>query len=57
MYLTPKYTDSHRYTHGYRAACDTDIEKTFERIRRQQAGEVPELKASVAPIKPRLKAA
>lgn len=35
MNLTPRYTDSHKYPHGYRMACDTDIGKTFERIRRQ----------------------
>lgn len=31
---TPKYTDN-RYPHGYRSSTDTDIRKTFERIRRE----------------------
>lgn len=53
-YAQPRYTDSYRYSHGYKAACDTDIAKTFERIRRQQqklsdagAGQ------NVEPIRPR----
>lgn len=30
----PKYTDG-RYPHGYRKAVDTDIRKTFERLKRE----------------------
>jgi len=56
MNLIPRYTDSHKYPHGYHTACDTDIGKTFERIRKQQA-EAAGLIANVAPIKPYLRAA
>jgi hypothetical protein len=30
-----KYTDSHKYPHGYTRANDTDIRKTFDRARAQ----------------------
>ena len=32
----PRYTDAHRYQHGYRPAAATDIRETFARIERQQ---------------------
>ncbi|MFE8033818.1 hypothetical protein [Thiohalocapsa marina] len=32
----PRFTDTHRYPHGYRPAAATDIRKTFARIERQQ---------------------
>lgn len=32
---TPRYTDD-RYRHGYRASTQTDIRKTFARIRAEQ---------------------
>ena len=34
--MKPHFTDTKKYPVPYRAACDTDISKTFERIRRQQ---------------------
>ena len=30
--MTPRYTDSWRYPHGYTPASATDIRRTFERI-------------------------
>ena len=40
---TPKYTDAHRWTHGYTPAAATDIRRTFERVRAQirRSGEDP----------------
>lgn len=32
---TPRYTDLHRYQHGYKKATETDITGTFKRIRRE----------------------
>src|SRR5690606_9510251 len=32
----PKYTDTARYPRGYTKSNETDIRKTFERIRREQ---------------------
>ena len=55
MFLTPRYTDSHRYPHGYRAACDTNIAKTFERVRKRRADS--ESKDKALPITPYLRAA
>jgi hypothetical protein len=52
-----RYTDSHKYPHGYHAACDTNIAKTFERIRKEQADQAAGLGDKVAPIKPYLRAA
>jgi hypothetical protein len=57
MNLTPRYTDSHKYPHGYHAACDTNIARTFARIRQQQAAEACGPTDNVAPIKPYLRAA
>ena len=57
MILTPRYTDSHKYPHGYRVACDTDISKTFERARQMQAVAPFGFVANVAPIKPQRRAA
>jgi hypothetical protein len=56
MNLIPRYTDSHRYLHGYHTACDTNIAKTFERIRKELADQAGP-KDNVAPIKPHLRAA
>ena len=33
---TPRYTDSHRDPHGYRTPAQTDIRKTFARVRAEQ---------------------
>lgn len=32
----PRYTDAHRYPHGYKPAAATNIRETFARIERQQ---------------------
>lgn len=37
--MKPKFTDQGRYPRGYTPAQSTDIRKTFERIRREQAEE------------------
>ena len=34
--MKPKFTDAHRYQHGYRSALKTNIAETFARIRKQQ---------------------
>lgn len=31
----PKYTDEHRFPHGYMKACDTDITVAWKRMREQ----------------------
>lgn len=49
--MRPRYTDAHKYPHGYKPACDTDVGKTFELIRRQQKVNDAEVKAKVEPIK------
>jgi len=46
-----KFTDEHRYPHGYRKAQDTDVRKTFARVREQQAKNEAEVKAKVTPMK------
>lgn len=43
--MKPRYTDN-RYQHGYRKACETDIRKTFARVRKEQAAAI----ANVTPI-------
>ena len=35
--MKPRFTDMHKFPHGYRKACETNIALTFERIRREQA--------------------
>lgn len=35
-HVEPRYTDTHKYPHGYKPACDTNIGRTFERIRRER---------------------
>ena len=32
----PKYTDLHRYRHGYRKSTETDITGTFRRVLRER---------------------
>lgn len=34
--MKPKFTDSHKFPHGYRQAVDTNVSETFKRVRRQQ---------------------
>jgi hypothetical protein len=38
----PRYTDTDRYPSGYVPAKDTDVSKTFKRIRQQQTAEKAE---------------
>lgn len=33
--MKPRFTDSHKYPHGYRSAADTNVTRTFERVRRE----------------------
>lgn len=46
----PKYTDSHKFPHGYVPAAATDISKTFARIAEQAK---PKQELSVVRIKGR----
>lgn len=46
--MKPKYTDAARYEHGYITAKDTDVRKTFARIRRQLADQEREREAIAA---------
>jgi len=48
--VKPRYTDAQKYPHGYKPACETDIGRTFERIRRQQKANADEVKQKVEPI-------
>lgn len=34
---TPRYADLHRYPNGYRKSAETDVKRTFTRIRATQA--------------------
>lgn len=52
--MKPRYTDAKRYPHGYKAACDTDIARTFERIRREQKANAAEAERKVEPIQLRV---
>ena len=44
---TPKYTDSHRYPFGYKRAAETNVSKTFARIKANQAKNAEEVQAKV----------
>lgn len=57
MILTPRYTDKHKYPHGYRSACDTNIAKTFARIRQERTDAAGLADKPAAPLKPYLRAA
>ena len=46
----PKYTDSHKYPNGYRKAAETDISKTFARIKSQLKTNQEELSVKVKPL-------
>jgi hypothetical protein len=54
--MKPKFTDAHRFPHGYVKAEATDVRKTFERVRRQREANRREAQAKVAPIAQRRKA-
>lgn len=46
----PRYTDGHRYPHGYTIHEATDVRKTFERVRREMK-EKAERSQSVVQLK------
>ena len=48
---TPRYTDMHRFPHGYRKSTSTDIEITFRRVKQEQAKNVAERERKVQPLK------
>ena len=48
---TPRYTDSHKYPHGYRKSTNTDIEATFRRIKQENAKNLAEQAVKVQPLK------
>lgn len=50
--MNVRYTDSHKYPHGYRTACDTDIASTFARIRLQQGQHAAGTRVKVEALKP-----
>ena len=50
--MKPRYTDSHKYPHGYFSARDTDIGRTFARIRLQRIENGTALPRMVGPLKP-----
>lgn len=52
---TPKYTDGHRWPHGYRKAIDTSVAETFARVRAQQQANNREAEQKVARIQTRRK--
>lgn len=45
-----KFTDSHRFPHGYKQACDTDISRTWERARKKMEEDRKEREASQAAV-------
>ena len=47
---TPRYTDAHRWPHGYRKSDDTNIAETFQRVRQQQEAAAREAEKVVRPI-------
>lgn len=53
--MRPRFTDKHRYPHGYRKADQTDVRATFARVRERQAAAVDEAKAKVTVIQPRVR--
>lgn len=48
--MKPKFTDGHKYKHGYKQAVDTDIRKTFQRIKDAMKDNAKEVEAKVKPI-------
>ena len=34
--MKPKFTDQHKYPHGYRSAVNTNLQETFARIERER---------------------
>jgi hypothetical protein len=54
--MEPRYTDTHKYPHGYRPACDTNIGRTFERIVRERMADHAQTRQKIDPIKPHMTA-
>ena len=50
--MTPKFTDSHRFSGGaYVPASKTDVSKTFARVRKEMAKAQQETRKKVQPIR------
>lgn len=47
----PKYTDLHKYPNGYKKSTHTDIKRTFNRIRAEQAKNEAEKDEKVRELK------
>lgn len=50
---TPRYTDEHKYPHGYASSAATDIRRTFARVRAEQRKAQEEQVKKVTPLKAR----
>lgn len=48
---TPRYTDSHKYPHGYKKAAETNVEATFRREREKLKANAAEAALKVRPLK------
>lgn len=48
---TPRFTDTHKYPHGYRPAARTNIRATFLRVRAAMKENATEVAAKVEPIR------
>ena len=47
----PRYSDLHKYPHGYASSAATDIRRTFARVRAQQKAERAAAERKVTQIK------
>ena len=47
----PKYTDSHKYPNGYKRAAETNVARTFARVRAEQQRNLEETRVKVQPLK------
>jgi hypothetical protein len=52
---TPKFTDNHRYPHGYIPWEATNIKKTFARIKAERKQIEQEQKEKVSPLRVKLR--
>ena len=48
---TPRYTDNHRFPHGYKKAAETNVEATFKRVRAELQRNQEEAAVKVQPLK------
>ena len=53
---TPKFTDTHRWPNGYRRAAETDIRRTFARIRAKTTAEEAAKNAAIVAEQQRIEA-